>query len=83
MPYCYILFSDKLNRYYFGSTNGTVEERLKKHLHRHNGFTARANDWKVVYAEYFDSLTNAIKRELQVKAWKSRKKVLELVRKSP
>ncbi|MFB6341523.1 GIY-YIG nuclease family protein [Saccharicrinis sp. FJH62] len=51
--YCYIIFSEKLNRYYIGSIELEVEVRLKMHNERHYGrtkFTAAANDW-VVYLE--------------------------------
>jgi len=38
------------------------------------------DDWKIVYSEEFDSKEEAFERERQVKKWKSRKKILELLR---
>ena len=74
----YILFSKNLDRYYVGST-GNVEVRLEKHLQRHKGFTSKAKDWTVVYVEKFASKEEAMKRERQIKKWKSRKMIEKLI----
>jgi putative endonuclease len=68
----YILFSASLNRFYIGITEGLIEDRLKKHLSDHGGFTAKAKDWRVVYKESYQNKHLALKRELQIKSWKSR-----------
>lgn len=47
MPYTCILFSSQLDKYYIGHTKSTPEERLRKHLTNHDGFTAKASDWKI------------------------------------
>jgi GIY-YIG catalytic domain len=49
----YILYSKTLNKFYIGFTSGDVAARLTKHLANHNGFTARAKDWTIVYTEQF------------------------------
>ncbi|MCB9019399.1 MAG: GIY-YIG nuclease family protein [Chitinophagales bacterium] len=36
----YILYSKDLDRYYIGHTCDQIEERLRKHLSNHKGFTA-------------------------------------------
>ena len=79
MYYCYILYSQALDRYYIGSCED-VEERLSRHLMNHNGFTGRAKDWEVVYVEEYAQKSTAQKRERQIKGWKSRKLVEALVR---
>jgi putative endonuclease len=56
-----------------------VNQRLRRHLSDHKGFTAKAKDWVVVYSECFDSLPAARKRELQIKKWKSRALIEKLV----
>ena len=63
MFYVYILFSKTHEIYYVGSTSMVVEERLRRHLSAHKGFTARAKDWEVVYSELFDQKSLAIARE--------------------
>ena len=79
MFYFYILFSKFLDKYYIGHTSETLEERLRKHLSKHSGFTSKAKDWEVVYFEIFDNKSTAYKRELEVKKWKSKIKIQKLV----
>ena len=79
MPfYFYILHSQSIDRYYIGYTSN-LEERLKKHNTHHKGFTGRVNDWRVVYTESYSIKSEAYARERQVKSWKSRKLVEELI----
>ena len=79
MPYTYILHSQQIDKYYIGSTSASLEERLKKHLTNHSGFTGKVKDWKVVYFEHYDDLTLARKRELAIKKWKSKKRIQKLI----
>ncbi|MFO7789168.1 MAG: GIY-YIG nuclease family protein [Bacteroidales bacterium] len=78
MFYFYILYSDKLDRYYLGSAEDT-RKRLVKHNEKHKGFTGGAQDWKLVYTESFRTLSEARQRELQVKRKKSRKYIEWLI----
>ncbi|MEX2511689.1 MAG: GIY-YIG nuclease family protein [Cyclobacteriaceae bacterium] len=75
----YILYSSSLDRYYIGHTGEDVNERLRKHLTRHKGYTSKAQDWKLVYTEKFETKSEAYQRELEVKRWKSSKRIGELV----
>jgi len=79
MATCYILYSEKLDKYYIGSTEGSNEERLKKHLTDHKGFTGKAKDWKVVYSEILPDKHQALTREKHIKSWKSRKMIEKLI----
>ena len=76
--YVYILFSAELNRYYIGSTN-EIEGRLERHLQSKKGFTAKAKDWELKYSEVFDTRSEAVRRELQIKKWKSRVMIEKLI----
>ncbi|WP_299363924.1 GIY-YIG nuclease family protein [Winogradskyella sp.] len=76
--YTYILFSENLNRYYVGSTN-EIEDRLERHLVSKKGFTSRAKDWKLKYHEEYSTRSLAIKREMGIKRWKSRKMIEKLI----
>ena len=78
MFYTYILYSEKLDKYYIGYTEN-VEERLEKHNRPHSGFTGRGIPWKLVYSEKFDSKSESMKREKEIKSWKNRKLVEELI----
>ena len=76
---CYILYSQTLDRYYIGHTGEILEERLRKHLSNHKGFTAKTKDWIIVYFENFDEKPSAYQRELQIKSWKSKIKIKKLI----
>ncbi len=82
MCYCYILFSQSLNKYYIGLSCENLQERLRKHLSDHKGFTSTTKDWIVVYSENYDSKMQAYQREREIKAWKSKFKIKELIESS-
>jgi len=77
----YILTNKGNNILYTGVTSN-LENRLHDHLNktRPNSFTARYNLQKLVYVEQFNSISDAIVREKQIKAG-SRKKKLKLIEK--
>ena len=74
----YVLFSQIKNRFYIGFTSN-LEERIIRHNQKSQGFAGVVNDWVIVYTENYPSKEAAIKRELQIKSWKSRKKIQELI----
>ena len=51
--YLYILYSEKLDRYYVGAT-GELSSRLDNHLWSKKGFTSTARDWQLKYSEVFE-----------------------------
>jgi putative endonuclease len=81
MPYLYILYSSSIGKYYVGSTDN-VEERLRRHLSNHKGFTGKAKDWELVYTEEFESIVGAHQRERQIKSWKSARRIEALIARS-
>ena len=60
-----------LKKFYIGSS-GDTEIRLKKHLSNHKGFTGKAKDWTEYLKEEYDLKSVALKRERQLKGWKSK-----------
>ena len=79
MPFhVYILYSPSRNKYYVGHTGDDLSERLRKHNSNHKGFTGKTGDWTIVYTEAFDTKELAYKREREIKAWKSRKRIAQL-----
>ena len=80
MHYTYILFSKSKKKYYIGSTSN-LEERLNKHNSNHKGFTGGIGDWKIIYSEKFENYNLALKREKQIKKWKSRVMIEKLINK--
>ncbi len=78
MFYTYILFSEKLNIYYVGST-GNLEDRLKRHNTGRSKFTKRGIPWKLVYQKQYLTKSEAYQAELYIKAQKSKKYIENLI----
>ena len=80
MPcFTYILYSASLNKFYIGCTADSLEQRIRRHNSNHTGFTGSVNDWHLVYKEEFADKSSALKREKELKGWKSRKKIEMLI----
>ena len=67
MHITYILHSDSINKFYTGSTSGSVDDRLAKHNFKHKGFTSLASDWIVVFSQQFSTITEARQFENKIK----------------
>ena len=79
--YCYILFSQKLNRFYVGACRDNLTERIEKHNNHFYGkqsFTAVANDWSLFLAIQVNNYSHAIRLERKIKAMKSSKYIHNL-----
>ena len=75
----YILYSDRKDKFYVGYTCTDLKERLRRHNSNHKGFTGNQVDWKLVYSETYELKPDAMKREKEVKAWKSRVLIQKLI----
>ena len=75
----YILYSKTLDRFYIGATGDRLGERIRKHNTNHSGFTGKTNDWTLCHTEHFDSMTQALAREKEIKKRKSRKYIESLL----
>ncbi len=78
----YILYSRQLDKFYIGFTGGDIQLRLSKHLADHRGFTAKVKDWMVVHTEQFATKEAAMRREKEIKSWKSKIKIQQLIKSS-
>ena len=71
---CYILFSDKLNKFYIGATQEDVSLRIEKHnlgTYGKHRFTAVVNDWKLFLFIPTNDYSHAIRIERKLKSMKS------------
>ncbi len=78
---CYILFSEKLNKFYVGVTHDAIEFRLQKHnMHSYgtHRFTAGTNDWDIILILEAVDFPHAVRMEGKIKAMKSRTYILNL-----
>ena len=78
MFFTYILFSEKLNKYYIGSSDDP-EKRLLRHNAGHSKFTKTGIPWKIMYKEVFNTRAEAFRREQEIKNKKSRSYLEKLI----
>ena len=78
MPFTYILYSSRLDKYYVGACTD-VERRLYEHNIGHSQFTAVGVPWKVKYTKTFETLLEAKRFETAIKKMKSRKYIERLI----
>ena len=79
MPALYILQSERSGKFYIGST-ADLTRRLSEHQRGHSPFTRMRGPWTLVYQEEFETITEARRREYQLKSWKSHRSIEELIR---
>ena len=73
--FIYILYSEKLDRYYIGSTELAPQKRLELHLSKNYGFskyTAKADDWIIYDSRECVDVTKARKVERYLKRMRNR-----------
>jgi putative endonuclease len=79
MPFIvYIIYSSNKDKFYIGFTSD-LEERIIRHNQKSKGFTGNTNDWKIFHTETYPTKSEALSREKQIKSWKSRIKIQELI----
>ena len=78
MYFVYILYSLRADRYYIGQT-----DNLDNRLQRHNSGLVRSTKaylpWELKYSEVYATRSEAVQREREVKAQKSRRYIEDLV----
>jgi len=77
----YVIKSEGTGRFYVGQTND-----LAKRLRRHNSGLTRSGrnrgPWTLVYAEKYATRPEAVRRERQIKSWKSSRYLQRLIQES-
>ena len=74
MFYVYILQSLKDGSYCIGQTNN-VSNRLERHNSRRQLATRSKVPWELVYTKPFPTRNQAVRREREIKNWKSRQAI--------
>ena len=70
--FTYVLKSMKNGKFYIGYTSD-LNQRIKLHNLGKNIATKKDKPWNLFYVEELADETDAIRREHQIKSWKSRK----------
>ncbi len=68
MHFVYILYSPTKDKYYIGQTED-MERRVEPHNLRKN---LGANDWQLKYFEQYETRSEAVRRESEIKSKKRR-----------
>ena len=79
---CYIVFSERLNRYYIGACQSSLNERIEKHNSGYYGkakFTAQSNDWELVLFLETETYAHALRLERKIKRMKSSRYIKNLL----
>ena len=75
----YILFSKKYNKNYTGYTTNLIE-RFKSHNQLETkGYTLKFRPWEVIHVEFFNSKSEAMKREKYLKTGIGREFIKNLI----
>ncbi|MDN3671100.1 GIY-YIG nuclease family protein [Echinicola jeungdonensis] len=83
ISFVYILFSEKMNRFYTGITTLSIKERLENHIKKKYSrlnFTHKAEDWKLVWELECISYSQARKIEIHIKKMKSKVYIQNLLK---
>ena len=76
----YALFSEKFNKIYIGFTTD-MELRMKYHNEiSEKGWTHSFRPWKLIYFEEFQNKQEALKREKQLKSFRGREFIRNLIK---
>ena len=73
----YIIYSAHLNKYYVGHTDD-IDRRINEHNTGQTRYTSVGNSWTLKHIELFSTRAEAMKREREIKARKSRKYIESL-----
>ncbi|MCA6431319.1 MAG: GIY-YIG nuclease family protein [Cytophagales bacterium] len=77
MVVVYILFSARFNKIYIGQTGSLVSRFHSHNFLSNKGWTINFRPWEVVYTEFFETRSKALKREKELKSGKGREWVRE------
>jgi putative endonuclease len=76
--YLYILQSEASGRYYIGQTQD-LEARIAYHNANYSKSLKNRGPWKIVHSEAYVTRSEAVRREQQIKSWKDRALIEQLI----
>jgi putative endonuclease len=79
MYYVYALYSEKFDKIYIGYSSD-VNRRLASHNQKNNThWTSHFQPWIIIYSEKYESKVLAMKREKQLKSFRGRQFIRDLI----
>ena len=76
----YIMYSASYNKYYTGSC-ANIDIRIKRHNAGYTRSTKYGIPWEIVHTEIFNTRTEAVRRERQIKSYKGGEAFKKLIKK--
>jgi putative endonuclease len=76
--FVYILQSQTSSRYYIGQSQN-LDERIAYHNANYSKSLKNRGPWRLIYSEKYETRPEAVRRERQIKSWKDRKMIQQLV----
>ncbi|MFA6466747.1 MAG: GIY-YIG nuclease family protein [Patescibacteria group bacterium] len=74
----YILQSIKYKIYYIGHTKD-INDRMSRHNSGGSSYSKKFMPWKLIYTEFYNTKSEAYKRELEIKSYKGGIKFKKLI----
>jgi len=75
----YVLYSEKYDKIYIGFTSD-LERRLLSHNELSTkGWTVRFRPWRLLYKEEYESKSDAMRRERELKSYQGRQFIRQLL----
>ena len=68
----YVLYSESFDKIYIGFTSNLEQRFLSHNELGKKGWTIKFRPWKIIHTEEFESKTEALKREKQLKSSRGR-----------
>lgn len=82
MYFVYVLHSHRTGKFYIGQT-ADLQDRLARHNSGRSPAAKAGQPWKLVYTEKFLSRVDALRRERDLKSWRSHQRLERLIQQSP
>jgi putative endonuclease len=65
-----------MKKFYIGVTSN-IEQRIQYHKTGRSPFTRNKGPWDLVYSETYQTKQQALRRERELKSWKSSKRIIK------
>ena len=75
----YILYSEKFNKNYTGFTSNLIERFKSHNFLETKGHTLKFRPWIVIYVEFFDSKSEAMRKEKYLKTGVGREFIKNII----
>jgi len=75
----YVLYSEKHDKIYIGYTSNLQQRLISHNELATKGWTIKFRPWKLIYKEEYETKSEAMKREKQLKSYKGRTFIRNLI----